>query len=178
MNPVLGFENQSHTNNHLRVGIGGEDKTSCAFVFFGFSEYPDRRSEAHAAEWGTVLIRGSCCQRVLPQHGEAMRQAPAKQAEAVTAKLYKALGVWLSSAAPTYRPTEMSDIKTSLKPSAPVLSKRYTKSPRYVYVSHHIHRTILPVASVDIQHLSIPAALFTDAVDPEWVSSHRAAELC
>jgi len=65
--------------------------------------------------------------------------------------------------------TEMSDIKTSLKPSAPILSKRYTKSPRYVYVSHHIHRTVLPTASVDIQHLSIPAALFTDAVDPECV---------
>jgi hypothetical protein len=44
----------------------------------------------------------------------------------------------------------MSDIKTSLKPTAPVLSKRYSKSVK-----------------VDIQHLTIPAALFTDAVDPE-----------
>jgi len=44
----------------------------------------------------------------------------------------------------------MSDLKTSLKPTAPVLSRRYTKSIR-----------------VDIQHSTIPAALFTDAVDPE-----------
>jgi len=44
----------------------------------------------------------------------------------------------------------MQDIKTSLKPTAPTISKRYSRSAR-----------------VDIQHLTIPAALFTDAVDPE-----------
>ena len=68
---------------------------------------------------------------------------------------------------PPSRPNQMSDIKTSLKPTTPVLSKRYTKSARYVSPLIASHRSVSPVSRVDIQHLTIPAALFTDAVDPE-----------
>ena len=68
---------------------------------------------------------------------------------------------------PAYRPNQMSDIKTSLKPTTPVLSKRYTKSTRYVSPLFLPHCAVLPISRVDIQHLTIPAALFTDAVDPE-----------
>ena len=71
----------------------------------------------------------------------------------------------------THKLDPMSDIiKTSLKPTSPALSKRYTKSVRYVLVSHSIGSSPhYSVSSVDVQHLEIPAALFTDAVDPEYV---------
>ena len=68
---------------------------------------------------------------------------------------------------------EMSDLKTSLKPTAPVLSRRYTKSIRSVRHSYPSPGVLSdgPVPRVDIQHSTIPAALFTDAVDPECVLS-------
>lgn len=44
---------------------------------------------------------------------------------------------------------KMSDIKTSLKPTAPVLSKRYSKSARYVRLSHRIPSSFLTQPSLE-----------------------------
>ena len=64
----------------------------------------------------------------------------------------------------------MSDPKTSLKPMTPHLSKRYKNSAWCVSASRRTVSSPLPsLSSVETQHQTIPAALFTSVVDPECV---------
>jgi hypothetical protein len=81
--------------------------------------------------------------------------------------LYKATLV-AHDPAPTHRPSRMQDIKTSSS-QLPLSSPRDTASlpGMFLLPIAPIAVAYPPISSVDIQHLTIPAALFTDAVDPE-----------
>lgn len=104
-------------------------------------------------------------------HGvRTARMALIVSARSETPITYKLLSYHPFRPTPANEPTanQMQDIKTSLKPTAPALSKRYSKSARYFSPSHRTPSSSdSAISRVDIQHLTIPAALFTDAVDPE-----------
>ena len=75
MNPILGFENRSHTNNHVQLGIGGKDKNFLCFL--PFLEYPAKEAK-HMPLHGTVLDPKTLSRvvRYSPWGGDASAKRP------------------------------------------------------------------------------------------------------